>query len=127
MTDGGHGDHVEDLVHGGAATPDATLAAQLATVPVQGHHINQGRHDGTDARYAAQQIGLTRPARMASPAVLECPVQAFQFGLQPVQVGLLLGTHGDHLPPSHHERTQGPEVGVGQGAHGRLQYRRYPS
>ena len=31
------------------------------------------------------------------------------------QAGLLLGTHGDHLPPSHHEHTQGPEVGVGQG------------
>ena len=55
------------------------------------------------------------------------------FGLQPVQMGLdtqlqvggcgvqagfLLGTHGDHLPPSHHERTQDPEVGVGPGAAG---------
>ena len=48
-----------------------------------------GRHDGTDTRYAAQQLGLTRPACMALQAVLEFLVQACQFGLHPVPEALL--------------------------------------
>ena len=80
--------------------------------------IEHGSHDGTDAQYAAQQLGLARPEQMALQAVLEFPVQACPCGLQPVQVGLdvvphsgrcgvqagfLLGPDSRHRPPSHPE------------------------
>ena len=72
---------------------------------------------------------------MVPQVVLEFPIQVFQFGVQPVQMGLdaglqvegyaiqaglLLGTQGDHLPPSHHKRMQSPQVGVGKGSRGQL-------
>ena len=81
--EGGHGGPVQDLAHGRETIPSEAPAASLSTVPVQGRETDLGRpwaaeaswfrlfgdehsgHDGTDARYGAQQRGLVCPAQMA--------------------------------------------------------------